>query len=159
MLEETLLAVAAAAGTAVAEAAGTDAWTEFRGRVARWFGRGNTESERTVLEHLDQTAAALQSAGENGLERARIRQEASWETRFVDFLESLDEGERDEFAARLSHLVQEQTEYVAQSGRTSASGERAAAVDGDANIHAEGGSAAALTMGDVTMGLPSPDPS
>jgi hypothetical protein len=45
------------------------------------------------------------------------------------------------------------------AGGVSAIGDRAAAVGGNAALHAEGGSAAALTMGDVTLGLAPVDPS
>jgi hypothetical protein len=58
MLTEALTALAAAGGTAVVQAAGKDAWTGFRGRVAKWFARGDTGREQVALERLDRTAAA-----------------------------------------------------------------------------------------------------
>ncbi|GHD52056.1 hypothetical protein GCM10010335_63990 [Streptomyces galbus] len=90
MLTEALMAVAGAGGTAVVQAAGTDAWTGLRQRVARLLGRGDTQRERAELERLDRTAQALEEAGTTGeTERARLRQEASWQTRFESLLETL----------------------------------------------------------------------
>jgi hypothetical protein len=59
MLEQALTALAAAGGTAVVQAAGTDAWTGLRQAVARWFGRGDRQRERVELERLDRTAGEL----------------------------------------------------------------------------------------------------
>ena len=47
MLAEALTALAAAGGTAVVQAAGKDAWTGFRARVAKWFARGDTGGSRS----------------------------------------------------------------------------------------------------------------
>jgi hypothetical protein len=52
LAEEALAALAAAGGTAVVQAAGTDAWAGFRSRVAKWFARGDTEREQIALERL-----------------------------------------------------------------------------------------------------------
>ena len=71
MLAEALTALAAAGGTAVVQAAGTDAWTGFRARVAKWFARGDTGREQVALERLDRTAAALGAAGPQRSDRAR----------------------------------------------------------------------------------------
>ncbi|MFF9378900.1 hypothetical protein ACF1BB_30840, partial [Streptomyces griseoluteus] len=76
MLSEAMVALAAAGGTAVVQAAGTDAWTEVRQQVARWFSRGNPQRETAELERLDQTAGELEAAQPTEVERARIRQEA-----------------------------------------------------------------------------------
>ncbi|MEU6172343.1 hypothetical protein ABZ832_10455 [Streptantibioticus parmotrematis] len=45
MLTEALAAPAAAGGTAVVQAAGTDAWTEVRRTVARLLGRDRTAKQ------------------------------------------------------------------------------------------------------------------
>ena len=78
VLAEALTALAAAAGTAVVQAAGTDAWTGFRSEVARWFGGRDALREESALERLDQAAAALKAAGPGEAERVRARQEAVW---------------------------------------------------------------------------------
>ncbi|MEU0187058.1 hypothetical protein ABZ312_38790 [Streptomyces sp. NPDC006207] len=107
MLAETLVALAAASGTAVAQAAGTDAWETLRQRVARLLGRGNPERERVELERLDRTAAALEAAGEDAVEQVLVDQEVSWRTRFETLLEDADDDEREEFAAALHELVEQ----------------------------------------------------
>ncbi|WP_329345020.1 hypothetical protein OG252_51625 [Streptomyces sp. NBC_01352] len=107
MLAESLVALAAAGGAAVVQAAGTDAWAELRQRVARLLGRGSPERERAELERVDRTAAALDAAGENEAERVLVSQEASWQTRFETLLEDADEAERQEIAAALRELVEQ----------------------------------------------------
>ncbi|RSN18743.1 hypothetical protein DMH25_00335 [Streptomyces sp. WAC 01325] len=107
MLAETLMALAAAGGTAVAQAAGTDAWETLRQRVARLLGRGNPEREQVELERLDRTAAALEAAGQDAAEQVLADQEVSWRTRFETLLEDADDDEREEFAAALNELVEQ----------------------------------------------------
>jgi phosphotransacetylase len=107
MLAEALVALAAAGGTAVAQAAGTDAWETLRQRVARLLGRGNPERERAELERLDRTAAAVEAAGDGEAERVLVGQEASWQTRFETLLEEAGEAERQELATALSELVEQ----------------------------------------------------
>lgn len=157
MLPETMTALAAAGGTAVVQAAGTDVWTGLRQRVARWFGRGNTQRERADLERLDQTAAALDAADAEQVERVRIRQEASWEAWFTALLESLDDGEREQAAAELRVLLDE---HAPAPGGVSA-GTGGLAAGSDINITADRGSiAAGVLHGGATTGYPqTPDPS
>ncbi|QLE72556.1 hypothetical protein FGW37_13955 [Streptomyces rectiverticillatus] len=108
MLSEALTAAAAAGGTAVVQAAGTDAWTGLRERVAQWFGRGDETRERVELERLDRTAAALETAARSReTERARDRQEAVWQDRFETRLEGLAAGQREAAAGELKALVKE----------------------------------------------------
>ncbi|MET9372262.1 hypothetical protein ABZY00_31100 [Streptomyces griseoflavus] len=117
MLTEALMAVAGAGGTAVVQAAGTDAWTCLRQRVARLLGRGDTQRERAELERLDRTAQALEEADATGeTERTRLRQEASWQTRFESLLENLEDSEQQQIAAELQALVAEQREILARQG-------------------------------------------
>lgn len=158
MLAEAMMALAAAGGSAVVQAAGTDAWTSFRQRVAAWFGRGDTERERAELERLDQTATALTAASPDGVERVRIRQEASWETLFVMLLESLDDAEREQAATQLRALLEEQ---VAGASSGVSAGAGGVAAGGDISVRAEQGSiAAAVINGGASIGTPSqPDPS
>lgn len=148
MLAEALTALAAAGGTAVVQAAGTDAWTGFRSQIAKWFGRGNTEREQVMLERLDQAAAALEAAGPGEVERVRVGQEASWQARFETLLEGLDGGEQQQATDDLRDLL------GLAGGRAAAVGQDAVAVAGDVGIHAETGGAAAWQMGNVQIGHP-----
>ncbi|MFH8789777.1 hypothetical protein [Streptomyces roseoverticillatus] len=117
MLSEALVTVAAAGGTAVVQAAGTDAWTGLRERVARWFGRGDEARERAELERLDRTAGVLAAAdsgsgprsgpGSGDAARVRDRQEGAWQSRFESLLEDLPAEEREPVAEELRALVKE----------------------------------------------------
>ncbi|MFJ3923994.1 hypothetical protein [Streptomyces sp. NPDC090022] len=111
MLPEAMTALAAAGGAAVVQAAGNDAWYGLRGRLARWFGRGDAERERGELERLDRSAADLATADDTDsgtAERVRTRQEAVWQTRIEAVLEDMgDDEQRARAAAELRHLLEE----------------------------------------------------
>lgn len=156
MLDETLTVLAAAGGTAVVQAAGTDLWTGLRQAVAGWFGRGDEQRQRAELERLDRTAGELAGLRDADAERVRIRQEAAWQARIEDLLESLDDGERARAAEELRALLRRR----APEGAVSA-GRGGLAAGGDIDIHADGTSVAAgVINGGVTMNTPSqPDPS
>ncbi|MFE6052863.1 hypothetical protein ACFQ6N_19070 [Kitasatospora sp. NPDC056446] len=146
-----MTALAAAGGTAVVQAAGTDAWSGVRQQVARWFGRGNPQREHAELERLDQTVGELESARPTDVERVRIRQEAAWQGRIEALLESLEDIERARVADELRTLL------VQQASHSSVSADQSGlAVGGNLDVRADHGSAAAVTMGNVTLGNPSP---
>ncbi|CAM5744888.1 hypothetical protein SAFG77S_08782 [Streptomyces afghaniensis] len=148
MLVETLTALAAAGGTAVVQAAGTDAWTGFRLAVARWFARGDAQRERAELERLDQTAAALETADPTQVERVRISQEAAWHARVEALLERLDAPERDQAADQLRTLLVGHVPGVAVTA-----GQGGVAAGGNLDIRAEQGSiAGAVIQGDAHVG-------
>ncbi|WP_327064555.1 hypothetical protein [Kitasatospora sp. NBC_01302] len=149
MLAQELAVLAAAGGTAVVQAAGTDVWAGLRQAVARWFGRGDELRERAELERLDQAAGELESAGVAGAERVRIRQEAAWQTRIEAVLESLDGAEQARAAEELRALLAQHAPFAVSVG------DGGQAVVGDVRIRADHGSAAAWTMGNVTLGNPS----
>ncbi|GAA3835008.1 hypothetical protein ACFS5L_19685 [Streptomyces phyllanthi] len=108
MLVEGLIAVAAAGGGAIVQAAGTDAWAGIRSGVARILGRGESGRERAELERLDQTRAELESAGDGaGAERVQTVLVTRWQTRLEMLLEQLPEEERQQVAAELQALVQQ----------------------------------------------------
>lgn len=107
MLDEALMTLAAAAGTAVVQAASTDAWTGFREAVARLLGRENEQRASIALERLDETAAALAAADERGNELVAARREGFWEAGFRDLLESVGETERESVGAQLRALIEE----------------------------------------------------
>ncbi|MFE5595752.1 hypothetical protein [Streptomyces sp. NPDC056549] len=150
MLSEAMTALAAAGGTAVVQAAGTDAWTGIRQQVARWFSRGIPQREHAQLERLDQTAAELEAARPAEAERVRIRQEATWQGRIEALLESLEDIERARVADELRTLLAQQTSH-----RSVSAGQSGLAIGGDLNVRADHGSAAAVSMGNVTLGNPS----
>ncbi|MEV6734098.1 hypothetical protein [Streptomyces sp. NPDC051364] len=139
MLAEGLVALAAAGGAAVVQAAGTSAWQGFQEAVARWFGRGDEERERVELERLDRCAAALEGArGGEENERLSISQQGAWQARFEQALETLSDAEREEAARTLRALL----DARAPTGGVSAAGD-GQAVGGSVDIRADHGSAAA----------------
>ncbi|MET9595646.1 hypothetical protein ABZY45_32680 [Streptomyces sp. NPDC006516] len=106
MLVEGLVAVAAAGGGAIVQAAGTDAWNGIRGGFARLFGRGEAGREQAELERLDQTQAVLDAAREGEeAQRVEIAQVARWQTRLETLLEELPEAEQQQVVAELQALV------------------------------------------------------
>lgn len=149
MLDQALVALAASGGTAVVTAAGTDAWTTVRTAVAGWFGRGDVQREGVELERLERTAAAVREAGPGEAERVGIRQEAIWQARFEELLESLSADEQE-------RAVEELRGALAQYRPSDAvrAGPGGLAVGGNVEVRADGGSAAAVRMGDVTIGSP-----
>ncbi|MDX2939161.1 hypothetical protein [Streptomyces ipomoeae] len=154
MLEQELLLLAAAGGTAVVQAASTDAWVRFSRSMARWFGRGNDQRERAELERLDRTAAELEGAE---AERARVRQEIVWQTRIEDLLASVEGDDRAQIAEELRSLLAQHTSGVGVSADNGG-----VAVGEGVSISADRGAAAAWRMRDVTVGnppLPGPDQS
>ncbi|MCX4657261.1 DUF1552 domain-containing protein [Streptomyces microflavus] len=106
MLVEGLIAVAAAGGSAVVQAAGTDAWNGIRDGFARLFGRGEPGREQAELERLDQTRSALEAAGDGeDAQRVQIAQVARWQTRLETLLEELPAAEQQLVVAELQALV------------------------------------------------------
>jgi hypothetical protein len=152
MLPETLTALAAAGGTAAAQAAGTDAWREFRERVARWFARGDSHREQAALRQLDRTAAALDAAAPNDSDRVRSIEAASWTVRFQDLLHELDEPELSAAAGQLRTLMDE----YSSGARVVSAADSGVSVGGNMTITAQEGSVAIGSIkGNVNMGGPS----
>ncbi|MFE2280134.1 hypothetical protein ACFXAE_23470 [Streptomyces sp. NPDC059454] len=109
MLVETLTALALAGGTAVVQAAGTDAWNGLRRRVGDLFARGDAARADAELERLDHTAEVLNTANDVGVER--LRQEGVWQGRFEALLESLEPPGQE----RAAEQLQEMLSFVAAS--------------------------------------------
>lgn len=147
------MALSAAGGTAVVQAAGTDFWTGLRTRVAGWFGRGDAQREEAALRSLDATAAELAAAAERGdAAQAQLVQAAMWRGRFQERLESLQEAEQDEAGRVLRALLDE---HAASAGEASA-GDDGLAAGRDVNIRADEGSiAAGVLHGNATINPPS----
>ncbi|WP_328792400.1 hypothetical protein [Streptomyces sp. NBC_00273] len=124
MLDEAMVALAASVGSGVVQAAGTDAWSALRNRLARLFGRGDRQQETVQLERLDRTAAELTAVGQDGNgpegngNEERSRHGAAWRTRTEDLLEGLDPDARTAAAAELRALLDE----AAQAARPAAGG-------------------------------------
>lgn len=157
MLPEAMTALAAVGGTAVVQAAGTDAWTGIRQQVAGWFGRGDEQRTATELERLDRTAGELQAAAVSGqaeTEQAILRHAGRWRIRMEDLLEDLPDDRRAQAAEDLRAIL-------AQHQGAVSAGTGGVAVGSDMNIHAEGGSIAASVIhgGAHISPPPTPDPS
>ncbi|MFE7750222.1 hypothetical protein [Streptomyces sp. NPDC057428] len=101
MLEEALVALASASGTAMAQSAGTEAWAATRERVARLFGRGDD-----TLARLDRTEGAVRDAGPEERDRVREAEGLTWALRFRELLEALEGDRQDRAAERLRELGQ-----------------------------------------------------
>ncbi|MEU9445963.1 hypothetical protein AB0D42_34865 [Streptomyces sp. NPDC048304] len=108
VLVEAMTAAAAAGGTAMVQAAGTDFWAWCRVRGARLIGRGDPGRETEALERLDQTAAALAAASDDEeRERVGIVHARLWRGEFASLLDSLGEQEREQAAAELRAIAAE----------------------------------------------------
>ncbi|GGQ36710.1 hypothetical protein GCM10010266_70110 [Streptomyces griseomycini] len=106
-MSEALVALAAAGGTAVVQAAGTDAWTQLRTRVARLVGRGRTEEERRALVRLDRMADDLADADPEDIGALRARHEGAWQERLELLLDAVPDDERESVAAEIRSLIDE----------------------------------------------------
>ncbi|MFJ5310043.1 hypothetical protein [Streptomyces sp. NPDC088350] len=153
MLPEVLVALAASGGTAVVQAAGTEAWDQLSGRVAQWLGRGHTGAEEAELERLNGTAGELRTA--NGSAQVRADQESLWRGRIAEVLEGLESDEQERAAAQLQHLL---APYVVPRTRPNGAG---VIVDQDVTIRADNQSIAANNLfGGAHISLPTTlDPS
>ncbi|WP_432188825.1 hypothetical protein [Streptomyces sp. Tue6028] len=107
MLVEALLALAAAGGGAIAQAAGTDAWNGVRSGIARALGRGEEAREQGELERLDRTQAVLNAATESEMQRVRAAQAAVWQGRLEMLLEELPDVQRQQVAAELQAVIEQ----------------------------------------------------
>lgn len=149
MLEEALDALAAAGGSAVVQAAGTDAWAGLRAAVARWFGRNDAAREQAELERLEQTAGELAAADGGTIGLMLVRHEAAWRARFEALLDGLDDHERAHAADQLRGLLTEHVHGVAPSA-----GVGGTVVGGNVEMRADRGSVVGWSVGDVTMRNP-----
>lgn len=151
MLTESLAALAAAGGTAVVSAAGTDLWETFRSRVATLLGRGNDATERITLERLDRTAAELEPAA------AAADNASTWASRFSDALEEASPEEQERLAAQLQELVDRinSLQPTAGSGGIAIAGPGGVAVNGPNHVEARDGGYAANVQ---HFGSPSENP-
>ncbi|MFF1277617.1 hypothetical protein ACFVZC_30110 [Streptomyces marokkonensis] len=100
MLTESLIALAAAGGTAVVQAAGTEAWESVRDGVVRMFRRRPDREDEVELE-LHRTALLGASDDTEG----SSRQANLWQARFSSLLGEADDRVRQQTEAELRQLV------------------------------------------------------
>lgn len=144
MLSESLVALAAAGGTAVVQAVGTDAWGAVRDRTARLFAGSNAERHTAELARLEETARDL--SDETHPDTVLVRWESSWRARWEMLLDSLPDTELPAAADELSQVI---SLADRRAGATSISAcDHGMAVGGDVSITAESGS---LAGGVVTV--------
>ena len=141
-----IVALAALAGNAVANAAVTDAWEYLRHKIAWLLGRGQPDPK--IERRLDATRQALEGIQSAELEQAQGAEAARWQTRFCDFLADYPDA-----AAELDALVR------GISANAPSAGDHSAAAGRDMNIAArDGGVAAGVVHGNVTLGPTAPGP-
>ncbi|MFD8321410.1 hypothetical protein [Kitasatospora purpeofusca] len=151
-MDAALVALAASAGAAVAQAAGTDAWTSCRGLAARLFRRGGDASSEVVLQRLDRTAAEVVGIELGEVGPVREVAALTWRTRFLDLLEESDDAGREAVADGLRELVDLARHSVAG---VSASSE-GIAIGGDVRLDGRDQAVVGLRVGNVTTNPPVP---
>lgn len=152
MLAEALAALAAAGGTALVEAATTDAWTKAKAGFARVLGRGDEERTAVVEGRLERTRAELASSTGEELERARNAHSAQWTTRLRDALE-----EHPESAQPLGEVLDELA--AAGVAVSAATGDHSMVVGRDvSNVATSGGIAAGVVHGNLSTSPHPPVP-
>jgi hypothetical protein len=137
-------ALALAAGNALVQAIVSDGWEGVRQKVARLFGRDNTDP--AIERRLDATREQLTAAAPGDLAQAQADQARQWQTRFADLLADHPDAEP-------------QVAALVQQIRVSLTADHSLAAAGDVTAKAEtGGFAANVMHGDVHMGPTRPDP-
>ncbi|MFJ3905764.1 hypothetical protein [Streptomyces sp. NPDC090025] len=155
MLTEALAALAAAGGTAVVQAAATDAWTGTRERVAGWLGRSDDSRVPGELELLDETARSLGAAAPDQLAEVAAHHEALWRVRFADALEAVrDAVQRERAAEELRALLG----GTPPGGSGTSSGDGGLSAGGDITFHSMPGSIAAGVINGGAVINPPPPP-
>lgn len=139
MLAESIAALAAAGGTTLVQAAGTDAWGMVRDAAARILGRGDARRQDDELARLDQTEADL--TGGCDVDRRRVYWEGVWQARLEFLLESLNVHQRDLVIAELRALIQEAGSAAPGSQRPVIEGGISSG-GGDVSVRADSGSVA-----------------
>jgi hypothetical protein len=148
MLAETLMALAALAGSTVVTAATTDAWEATRRGFVRLLGHGDPERTKVAERRLAETHEQLTGAAGTDLESARSALQTQWATRLADLLEEDPAVEAD-----LRALVQE-IQASLPAGVISAA-DHGVAAGRDVNITASGGG---LAVGAIHGNVAPPGP-
>jgi hypothetical protein len=100
VLTEALIALAAAGGAGLVQAAATDAWTVARTGFARLLGRGDRSRETVVEQQLERTRIELQAGPRS--EQVRLAQQAAWAARLEDLL-----TDRPDLASELQTVLEQ----------------------------------------------------
>ncbi|MGY0233893.1 hypothetical protein [Longispora urticae] len=149
MLEQALIALAAAGGTALAEAVATDVWTVAKAGFGKAFGRGGPGEAERAERRLAATDAELVPLDGPELEQARRAAAQTWTTRLRDLLE-----ENPEAAEDLRAVIKELAEARPGTAGVTA-GDHGLAAGGNVSVSASnGGVAAGVIHGGVTIGNP-----
>lgn len=152
MLTEALIALAAAGGTGLVQAAATDAWATAKAGMARLLGRGRPQQVAVIEARLESSRAQLVTLAGHELEQVRQRQAQAWATRLEDLLE-----EDPDAAGPLRRLLDELA-AAGVPGVVSAS-DHGVAVGGNlSNTASGGGVAAAVIHGAVSTNRNPPLP-
>jgi hypothetical protein len=149
VLAESLVALAALAGSTVVTAATTDAWEAARRGFARVLGRGDPERTAVAGRRLEETHEQLTGAAGAELESAQAVLEAQWVTRLADLLEE-DPGLEDDLRVLVQNI-----RTALPPGVVSAAG-HAVSAGRDVTVTASGGGVAAgMIHGNVAPPGPS----
>ena len=140
-----VIALAAMAAAALVQAIVTDGWEGVRHKVARLFGRG--QSDAAIERRLDATREQLTAATPGDLATVQAALAAQWETRFVDLLADHPDAE-----AELAALVKEIKPDVTATDHSVAAGGNVTATAKN------GGVAASVIHGDIHAGPTRPGP-
>ena len=140
-----VIALAAMAAAALVQAIVTDGWEGVRHKVARLFGRG--QSDAAIERRLDATREQLTAATPGDLATVQAALAAQWETRFVDLLADHPDAE-----AELAALVKDIRPNVTARNHSVAAGGNVTATA------TNGGVAASVIHGDIHAGPTRPGP-
>ena len=140
-----VMALAAMAAAALVQAIVTDGWEGVRHKVARLFGRG--QSDAAIERRLDATREQLTAATPGDLATVQAALAAQWETRFVDLLADHPDAE-----AELAALVKDIRPNVTARNHSVAAGGNVTATAKN------GGVAASVIHGDIHAGPTRPGP-
>ena len=138
-------ALVAMAAAALVQAMVTDGWEGVRHKVARLFGRG--QSDAAIERRLDATREQLTAATPGDLATVQAALAAQWETRFVDLLADHPDAE-----AELAALVKDIRPNVTARNHSVAAGGNVTATAKN------GGVAASVIHGDIHAGPTRPGP-
>jgi hypothetical protein len=150
VLEEALAALAATGGSALVQAATTDAWEKAKAGFARLLGRSDERRTEVIEGRLESTRAELVPLTGAELTRARDTQAAVWTTRLRDALEEDPDS---------AELLRSVLDELATSGVSVETGARGMAVGGDVvQVATSGGVTAGVINGSVTTSPNPPQP-
>jgi hypothetical protein len=152
-MDEALMSLASTAGRTLVVAASGDGWEAVKRELTRLFEHGGPAGGELVEGRLEEARAELARVPAGQAELVRERVALAWQRQVLDLLER-----RPELAGEIRALVEQVTGQVPAGGMSVAG--PGATAGRDMNITASnGGVAAAVIDGGVTLGNPtSPGP-